>query len=86
MRAWMLALAGCAIILDMTVSPLTDLSEAALEDGHHRLAGYVCAPATADSRGRLSFLFCPTGPDTQQRGWLRTGAVRVTTDGNLSRH
>ncbi|TDT39446.1 competence protein ComEC [Halospina denitrificans] len=86
MRAWMLALAGCAIILDLTAPPLTDLPEAAFEGGQQILEGYVCAPATADSGGRLSFLFCPAGPDIQQRGWFRTGAVRVTTDGNLSRH
>lgn len=86
MRAWMLALAGCAIILDFAALPLTGLSGPDFGEGPQTLEGYVCAPATADSRGRLSFLFCPTGPDTSTRGWLRSDVIRVSSEANLSRH
>ena len=86
MRAWILALAGCAIILDLAAPPLTGLSTVAYGDGPQTLEGYVCAPAKPDSSGRLSFRFCPTDPDTLRGGLLRDGVVRVTADAGLSRH
>lgn len=84
MRAWMLALAGCAIILDLAVPTLTSSAGSGPETGVQTLEGYVCAPAARDSSDRLAFLFCPY--DAARSGLLRSGAIRVTTDAGLSRH